>query len=162
MSTPWLRHTLQRELERGRGGSYVAARYAQMRCDGATGLCRIPPERAPALVVPAKSGLVLPGWEARQRVKALTGMHLIPPPLVQYTTLHYCRAHQPELTVAELLDDKVKQRLETVAKTKWSHEFTPDFDAAFVKWVLVTAPEYGEYLIAIERGLRRIAGVPLL
>ena len=147
MSTPTAPHNLRREIARGSGGIYVAARFAQMRCDGRMGGCTVPPARAPRLVVPPAP------WR-------MFG----PTPLRMMTTLHYCEMHKGECTLDMLLGDKIKADFEAVAKRKWSHEHTPDFDAAFIEWVLVTTPEYRAFLESIEvaSGIPQLGGVRLL
>lgn len=147
MSTPEHPHHLAREIAKGAGGEYVAARYSQMRCDGAMGLCVIPPARAPRLVVPP-----LP-FALSLEVK----------PLRVWTTLHYCERHKEECTAQMVLVDKLKADLEATAKRKWPHEYRPDFDAAFVEWLLVTTPEYRQFLHTLEIG-RQVsrAGVRVL
>lgn len=134
MSTPEHPHTLRREIERGAGGQYVPARFAQMRCDGMMGRCPLPPIRAPRVIV-SPTPFVL-------------GQS--PKPLRMMTTLHYCERHKGEITLDALLQDKVKADFERTARLKWSHEYRPDFDTAFIEWVLVTTPEYRAFLLAIE------------
>lgn len=140
MSTPHRPHHLQRELDKGAGGIYVAAGLSQMRCDGMMGNCLIPPARAPRLIVPPKP-FVPEAILAPRRV---------------WTTLHYCERHKHELTVEMLLGDrKLKADLEAVCKAKWPQEYRPDFDAARIQWILVTTPEYRDFLLKLERGRQR-------
>jgi hypothetical protein len=147
MSTPEHPHHLRREIERGAGGQYVPARYAQMRCDGAMGLCLLSPERAPRIVVPPRP------FALAAELK----------PLRVWTTLHYCRRHQGECNAPELLVAKMRRDIEAVAKAKWPHEYRPDFAAAFVEWILVTTPEYRAFLEKLEIGRTHSRqGVPVL
>lgn len=163
MSTPEHPHLLRREIARGAGGEYVAARYAQMRCDGAMGRCKLPPERAPRLVVPAAPGIVLTtDGEKPLPARAVWLLGAAPKPLRMMTTLHYCRRHQPEITPATLLVDKVKADFERAAKQKWSHEYRLDFASAYIDWILVTTPEYRAFLETIEIGRKSFGGIPLL
>jgi hypothetical protein len=146
MSTPEHPHLLRRELERGAGGQYVPARFAQMRCDGAMARCALPPERAPRIVVPARPFLP---WG--------------PQPLRMWTTLHYCERHKHECTVETALGDRDKAQLEQIAGRKWSQEYRPDFDMARIEWILVTTPEYRKFLEKIELGIvHSRQGVPVL
>lgn len=148
MSTPDRPHLLQRELDKGAGGIYVPARYSQMRCDGGMGLCTIPPARAPRLIVPPKPFVP----------------DVILAPRRVWMTLHYCERHVGELTVEQVLGGgKIKADIEAVCKAKWSQEYRPDFDAAYIRYYLVTAPEYRDFLLKLERGQRRsAAGDPVL
>jgi hypothetical protein len=141
MSDPLRQHDWDPRI----GSVYVAARYAQMRCDGAMGGCAIPPERAPRIIVPP-----------RPFDPAL-------PPRRVWTTLHFCRLHQAEVTAEDILRDRqIRADIERVAKLKWPHGFTADFDNARIEWLLVTTPEYREFLTKIEHGLQAPQGVRLV
>jgi hypothetical protein len=158
MSIPVRRHHLVRgthdETEAyfrdgSKAGQFVAHRYSQMRCDGRMGKCPIPPKRAPLIVVPPKP------WAIE-----------IAPRKV-YTTLHYCETCTPEIPprALMLIDDRMKALIEQRCKQVWPHEYRPDFDAAFVRWELVTTPEYRAFLLKIERahaGAVSSQGIPLL
>lgn len=148
MSSPTGPHHLQREIDQGAGGVYVAQLYSQMRCDGDMGRCKLPPHRAPVIIVPP------------------TPYVLLIEPRKVFTTLHYCERHTREVTVhpADLLHDRLKALIEERCKAKWPQEYRPDFDHAFVKWVLVTTPEYRDFLLRLERnrGVLSGQGIPIL
>lgn len=77
-------------------------------------------------------------------------------PMRVMTTLHYCEPHvrtQP-VKAAELLTGKLKGQIEARAKVARPDGFRPDFEAAFIEWVLVTTPEYRAFLR--DLGLRRV------
>lgn len=160
MSTPQRRHTLAREIERGEACEYVPARFAQMRCDGAMGLCPIAPERAPRLIVPPKipNRRPLPPRLAAR----IAGLALSAGSLRLMTTLHYCRRHLSEVKIEELLTGPRKRQLEDAARARWPHKLEPDFERAWIEWLLVTTPEYLAFLGLIEVGLRRVGGVDIL
>lgn len=96
--------------------------------------CKIEPRRAPRLIVPSKT------WTEPDH-------H----PLKMMTTLHYCELHKGELKVAHLLTGKVKADFEAIAKKKRPIDFKCDFDAAFIEFVLVTTPEYRDFMIRLGR-----------
>lgn len=159
MSTPEHPHRLREEQAKGAGGEYVAARYAQMRCDGNAGRCKLPPIRAPRLVVPARS-----------RIGELDYFY---EPIWKFTTLHYCERHKAECTIEALLDAPspygrwtTRRDIETVAKRKWPHALVPDFDRAWLEWLLTTTPEYRRFLEIIEESAGIMVdpwqGVPVL
>lgn len=128
------------------GTTPIALRYRDIHCDGAMGLCPIPPERGPRLAVPPKPyDIALP---------QAPGM----------TLLHYCRRHMQEATPHELLDrDRyVKGEIEAFAKAHWPHGTVPDFERARIVWMLVGTPEYRQFLIEVERGRKTVAGIRIL
>lgn len=139
MSTPQHPHKLREQQEKGAGGEYVAARYAQMRCDGAGGRCKLPPIRAPRLVVPPRP------------------IDFLYEPIWKFTTLHYCERHKAECTVDAILDAHspygpwtTRRDIERIASRKWPHDRVPDFDRAWLEWLLTTTPEYRHFLELIE------------
>lgn len=103
--------------------------------DGALTQCKNEPMRAPRVVVPSKTWLE-PGHIA----------------LKMMTTLHYCEWHKGELKLADVLNAKIKVDFERVAKAKRPLDFKCDFDAAFIEWVLVTTPEYREWMSKLGAG----------
>jgi hypothetical protein len=160
MSTPLHPHKLRQEQEKGAGGEYVAGRYAQMRCDSTTMLnCPLPPIRAPRLVV-------------YPRTLIAGAAVFIAKPIYTFTTLHYCERHRRDCTVEKLLRAKIApwragtilSEIENLAKRQWSHDLVPDLDNARIEWMLTTTPEYRDYLVAIENGMKRDpwTGMPLL
>lgn len=100
--------------------------------DSALVRCKIPPIRAPRVVVPA--------------VDFRDPEHK---PLKMMTTLHYCELHKGELKLEDLLNEKVKVGFEETAKRKRPIGFKCDFDTAFIEWVLMTTPEYREWMLRL-------------
>jgi hypothetical protein len=140
MSDPLRPHKLREEIARGAGGEYVAARYAQMRCDGAGGRCKLPPIRAPRLVV------------------GPTPWDFMAAPIWKFTTDHFCELHKHEYTLEAALNSPspygrwtAKRDIELIAKRKWPQGRTPDFDNAEIEWMLTTTPEYRRFLEFIEQ-----------
>ena len=95
--------------------------------------CQLPPKRAPRVIVPSKTWLE-PGHRA----------------LSLMTTLHYCDLHYGEFTLADALTPKIIAAFEAAAKKGRPHGFKPDFDAAFIEGVLVTTPEYRQFLARLK------------
>ena len=131
---------------------YVAQRYSQMHCDGAMGLCFLPPARGLMIIVPPKP----------------SAPDLAVPPMRVFTTLHYCERHiateASKVFPADLLKGRMKSQIEQRAKSKWPHEYTPDFDNARLHWELVGTPEYREFLGRLEQRGRLLSkqGIPVL
>lgn len=147
MSDPTRRHVNDPRV----GSVWISDRYAQMRCDGGMGGCGNSVARAPRIIVPPKPFL----------------MGVSPEPRRVWTTLHFCQPHveqqEREQLLQRLLTDQMKANVEKVAKIKWTHEYKPDFDHAYIEWVLVTTPEYRQFLSFIQlQNLQDIQGVPLL
>lgn len=106
-------------------------------CDGYRD-CRNNPDRAPWIMVPNKGMLGFPfgvGPEYR--------------PLRIRTTLHFCLLHMPDnrKLLDALLNTKLRTDAEGMAKHARPIDFKPDFDNAYVQWILTTTPEYREFLI---------------
>lgn len=106
--------------------------------------CANTPMRAPRLVVCSKTPS-----EPRHR------------PLKMFTTLHYCEIHKGELKLEDLLQPKVIADFEEAARRKRPHGFKCDFEpydgstgkgGTFVEWVLMTTPEYRDFLAALGAG----------
>lgn len=95
--------------------------------------------RAPRLIVPSRT----PGLPLHRPVRVMT-------------TLHYCEPHVQTQPVkpADVLNDKMKAKIEGHAKIGRPDGFRPDFEAAFIEWVLVTTPEYRAFLR--DLGIRRV------
>ncbi|HWK44918.1 MAG TPA: hypothetical protein VNT30_09365 [Stellaceae bacterium] len=112
-----------------------------MKCDH-TG-CKAEPIRAPRVIVPYV------GWPAP--IPGFT-------PLRMMTTLHYCQPHVGELKAEDILTAKVKADFEDMARAKRPLGFKCDFEAAFVEYLLVTTPEYRDFLDRLDVGrlLRRL------
>jgi hypothetical protein len=139
MSDPQAQHVFDPRV----GTTYVPARYAQMRCDHIG--CRLPPLRAPVLVVPLVP-FTIPG----------------PRPIRMYNTMHFCERHKAECTVELILVPKVKADIEAHAKRRTINgEYKADFEAAHIDWILVTTPEYRAFLTQLELGLATVNGVPV-
>lgn len=98
-----------------------------MKCDHLG--CTIPPLRAPRLIVFSTKP-----FEPDHR------------PLRMMTTLHYCELHKGELTVADVLTPKIKREMEGIASRARPIGFKPDFEKAILEFVLVTTPEYRQFL----------------
>lgn len=116
----------------------VAAPHAvHMSCDHTSFICPREVRRAPRIVVPARELIDM------RRLKIMTH-------------LHYCDAHAWDFKPAEYWTDANKHRLETVAHLKWPvMPWKPDFDRSYVEMVLVTTPEYRDFLW--ELGIRERA-----
>ena len=112
-----------------------------MTCDGATGPlhCGRQVRRAPYMRIPSKT----PGVPGHK-------------PLIVMTTLHYCEEHRDSFDPAVYWTDKQKARLEAVAKKRRPAEFRPDFENVTVKHVLVTTPEYRQFM-ASRLGIHNVA-----
>ncbi|HEV2187516.1 MAG TPA: hypothetical protein VGR70_09925 [Stellaceae bacterium] len=128
------------------GSTFVSARFADMRCDGGMGGCKLSVARAPQIVVSPKP------WIAG----------LSPQPIKVMTTLHFCELHKGSVTIEALLHDKIKAGIEARAKAKWPHEYKPDFEGAFINWILVTTPEYRKFLSKLELNVQFQRGVNVL
>lgn len=106
------------------------------RCDGDPN-CKLDPHRAPVIMVPHK-------FVFGQRLEK---------PRRMFTDLHYCDWHRVNLDDAKLLEAllsaRVKQDFEAAAKIKWPLGYSCDFEKARVEWVLVTTPEYRNFLASL-------------
>lgn len=96
--------------------------------------CKNTPMRAPRLVVPSQTP---DAWDH--------------PPLKMFTTLHFCELHKGLVAVSDLLQPNVKRDMERAAKLKRPLGFKPDFEKAFIEYVLVTTPEYRKFLAALGK-----------
>jgi hypothetical protein len=110
----------------------MISQFIDIKCDHIG--CPLPPKRAPRVVVPSKTP-----FELGHR------------PLRMMTTLHYCELHQGELKLEDLLIPKIKRDFERAAKGR-PLDFKVDFDHAAIEWVLVTTPEYREFLMKLGGG----------
>lgn len=97
-----------------------------MHCDVAG--CLRQPKRAPRLVIPA--------WAPP----------FIMPPIKIMTTLHYCDHHHDAFDVAAYLTDAQKAKIEDTARKMRPLGWRPDFERVHVEYLLVTTPEYREFL----------------
>ena len=95
--------------------------------------CRNQPARAPRLVVPSRTPLL---WGHSS--------------LKMMTTLHYCEPHRGEIDPDDLLTGKVKAEFEALARKQRPLGFQCDFEYSFVEYVLVTTPEYREWLTRLD------------
>ena len=95
--------------------------------------CKIEPMRAPRVIVPSKTWLE-PGHVSIRMM----------------TTLHYCELHKGEVLIGDIMNAQQRQRFETFAKRHRPIGFKCDFDAAFIEYVLVTTPEYRQFLADID------------
>lgn len=110
--------------------------------------CKNTPMRAPRVVVPSTLGVIEPGHQ----------------PLKMFTTMHFCEMHAGKMKLEDLLVPKVQADFEAAAKLKRPLNFKPDFEAAFIEWVLVTTPEYRTFMQAMGAGgmYRQAMGVSRL
>lgn len=99
---------------------------AVMTCDVVG--CRRQPRRAPRIIIPS------------------TVFELDHPALRIMTTLHYCEDHRGAFDLAAYWTDAIKARVEKVAKAKRPLTWKPDFEHARFELVLVTTPEYRQFL----------------
>jgi hypothetical protein len=88
-------------------------------------------------------------------------------PLKMFTTLHFCEIHKDQVKLADLLQPSVIADFEKAARLNRPIGFKCDFEpyegergGAFVEFVLVTTPEYRNFLAAI--GQAGILGAALL
>ena len=98
-----------------------------MTCDNSG--CRGQVKRAPRIVVPSRTPM-LPGHA----------------PIRIMTTLHYCEAHRTAFDVSSYWTDLIKRRAEDTARRIRPTLFRLDFEAATVELMLVTTPEYRQFL----------------
>jgi hypothetical protein len=98
-----------------------------MRCDHSG--CPLEPARGPRVIVPSKTWLE-PGHK----------------PLRMMTTLHYCELHKGDLQVGDFLTAKIRKRFEDTARIIRPIDFKCDFESAFIEFVLVTTPEYRQFM----------------
>ena len=90
-------------------------------------------KRAPRIVVPAAPGI-------------------LDVPMKVMTTLHYCDEHAWDFDPATYWTDKQKARLERYARDHGRGDFKPNFERSFIEHVLVTTPEYQNFLWKIGLG----------
>ncbi len=98
-----------------------------MRCDHNG--CFREVRRAPRICVPSRTP-----WEPGHR------------PVRIMTTLHYCEQHRGEFRAASYWTDALMRKVEDCAARGRPPGFKPEFDRAWVELVLVTTPEYREFL----------------
>jgi|GEM_PF-5686341 hypothetical protein len=149
MSDPQFRHRFDPRL----GSVYVAARYAQARCDH--GGCRIPPARGLFVKIPAMP------WTVP-----------MPKPIRLRTVLHFCDLHRAEVTATDVLTPQVKAMVEEIARQLarlpephsryWRTTHRPDFEAAWIEWPLIGTPEYRQFLVDLERNHELPPGVRVI
>lgn len=101
-----------------------------MSCDASlpVGACLREVRRAPRIVIPAI-------WSGTPQF-----------PLRIMTTLHYCEEHRDAFDLATYLSGPQKARIEREARFKRGADFRPDFEKARYELVLVTTPEYREFM----------------
>lgn len=77
-------------------------------------------------------------------------------PMKVMSTLHVCDPHREtfQSLSAEFFTAPQRARLEHAARMKRPDDFKPDFEAASVELVLVTTPEYRQFLQHV--GARRV------
>jgi hypothetical protein len=105
----------------------------EMTCDHQStltlGRCRNSVMRAPVLYVPSQT----PDEPGHR-------------PMRRFTTLHFCELHKHELQVSDVLSAKIKRDMEIDARRERPADFKPDFEMAWLDFVLCTTPEYRGFL----------------
>jgi hypothetical protein len=101
-----------------------------MSCDATLpeGKCLREVRRAPRIVIPA-------AWNGTPQF-----------PLRIMTVLHYCEEHRYAFDLRAYLSDDQKRRIERQARETRGADFKPDFDRARCELILVTIPEYREFM----------------
>lgn len=89
-------------------------------------------------------------------VPSQTPDRLLHRPMRIMTTLHVCQPHQNAFhnLPAEFFTAPQRARLERAARLKRPDDFKPNFEAAYLEKVLVTTPEYRDFLKHV--GARRV------
>lgn len=100
-----------------------------MTCDFTGHRCRREVRRAPRIIVPSRTPLAL--GHGPWRIM---------------TTLHYCDLHRDTFHVEDYWTDAIKARVEQAVRHRRPPGFQPDFDAARVELLLVTTPEYRQFM----------------
>lgn len=110
-------------------------RAVTMVCD-VTG-CKQQPRRGPRVVIPGR-----------------TPLELGHAPLRVMTPLHYCELHRNHFDVAAWLTDAEKANIERIGRRVRPLGWKPDFDAVRIEHLLITTPEYREFLRTL--GVQRV------
>lgn len=113
----------------------IAPYALHMSCDHTTFICPREVRRAPRIVVPSRDGLVVR-------------------PAKVMTTLHYCDLHAWDFRPEEYWTGDQKARLEKTLRETGRPDFRPDFERSRIEMVLVTTPEYQDFLWHVGRRLR--------
>lgn len=100
-----------------------------MRCDFTGHRCLREVRRAPRIVVPSR-----------------TPLDLGHAPLRIMTTLHFCEEHRYAFRLESYWTDAIKARVEATARQNRPPAFKPDFERALLEMVLVTTPEYRQFV----------------
>ena len=76
-------------------------------------------------------------------------------PLRRFTSLHACDLHTSAVGIApaDILTPQVKREFEEAAKKIRPAGFRPDFEQAFLEWILTTTPEYRHFLQRLDTSL---------
>ncbi len=91
--------------------------------------CLAIPDLAPRIYCPAK------------------GEHRHPAVTLAFPHLHYCKPHwDSDVKLDNLMDDKVKARIEHRGRKIWPQGIVPDFDAALLEPLGIWTPEYAAYM----------------
>lgn len=99
-----------------------------MKCDAVLGMvseCKHPPTRAPRIIVPSMT----PQAPDHHHLRMMT-------------TLHFCDGHKPAVKIADFMTGEIKAIFEAHAAAQRPIDFKPNFDKAWIDWVLTTTPEY--------------------
>lgn len=85
-------------------------------------------------------------------------------PLRMFTSMHFCEIHKGDVNVEDLLSARVRRDFEMAARKKRPLGFKCDFEKASIEYVLVTTPEYRQFLQSLGRGgiMRAALGVTRL
>jgi hypothetical protein len=116
-----------------RAGRWVPQRHREMHCEYAG--CRLPALRSPVVHVPP-----------RPQLHEVDDLHL-------WSDVHYCERHVGDFTVEGVLRGAMLGVIEEMARRKWRDPaLKPDFENARLEWLLVTTPEYRQWLARLELG----------
>jgi hypothetical protein len=110
----------------------IPAFAVRMKCDGPN--CVLDGERAPRVLVPS----LTPFAEGHRPIRVMT-------------TLHFCARHRDYAKLSDLLNEAMRTKIEAHAKRARPIGFKPDFERASLELVLVTTPEYREFLVHVGR-----------
>lgn len=79
-------------------------------------------------------------------------------PLRRFTDLNACERHIGNIAVApaDILTPRLKRDFEDAARKIRPLGFKPDFERAYLEWVLTTTPEYRQFLQRLDDNLARL------
>ena len=88
-------------------------------------------------------------WAPRIYIPSRTPFAAGNDPIRVMTTLHSCDLHRGSFRIEDILDGKLKRKVELQANRVRVIGFKPDFEAAKLEYVRVTTPEYRAFLGSI-------------